>query len=165
DNVKGIFPRNLTARADYLVPGNPIVTRPEDTVANCYPGLDLDVRNLDRRFFPGLVFEFVARRDPSSPYSEPTRYGAKLLYVDARGDPDLTRDTPEAQRLVAELKGAKGALLSNGKNWYLDWIEQGIKRIGMYWYRPAPTQDDPQRRECALTPLDGLFVWRLVRSL
>ena len=54
-----IFPRNLTARAGYLVPGNPVVTRPEDAVANCFPGLELDVRNLERRFFPGLVFNFV----------------------------------------------------------------------------------------------------------
>src|SRR4051794_34912163 len=54
-----IFPRNLTAQAAYLVPGNPVVTRPEDAVANCFPGLELDIRNLDRRFFPGLVFNFV----------------------------------------------------------------------------------------------------------
>src|SRR5215470_9056146 len=47
-----IFPRNLTAQADYLVPGNPVISRPEDAVANCFPGLELDVRNLDRRFFP-----------------------------------------------------------------------------------------------------------------
>ena len=47
-------PVNLTARAAYLVPGNPAITRPEDAVANCYPGLELDIRNLDRRFFPGL---------------------------------------------------------------------------------------------------------------
>src|SRR5215472_5260807 len=54
-----IFPRNLTARAEFQVVGNPIVTRPEDAVANCFPGLELDVRNLDRRFFPGLVFNFI----------------------------------------------------------------------------------------------------------
>ena len=35
----------------------------DDAVANCYPGLELDVRNLDRRFFPGLVIDFVARDD------------------------------------------------------------------------------------------------------
>ena len=47
-----IFPRNLTALAEYLVPGNPVITRPEDAVANCFPGLEIDIRNLDRRFFP-----------------------------------------------------------------------------------------------------------------
>ena len=54
-----IFPRNLTAQAAYQIAGNPVVTRPEDAVANCFPGLEVDIRNLDRRFFPGLVFDFI----------------------------------------------------------------------------------------------------------
>ncbi|NKC16758.1 MAG: hypothetical protein GKR94_32565 [Gammaproteobacteria bacterium] len=53
-----IIPRNLTAMADIAVAGNPINTRPESGVDNCYPGLEFDQRNLDKRFFPGLVFEF-----------------------------------------------------------------------------------------------------------
>ena len=53
-----IFPRNLTARADYIVRGNPTSTRTESGVDNCYPGLEFDQRNLDKTFFPGLVFEF-----------------------------------------------------------------------------------------------------------
>src|SRR5258708_2733625 len=70
-----IFPRNLTARAGFSVAGNPAVTRPEGAVANCFPGLELDVRNLDRRFFPGLVFNFVEPADQRKPG---TYYGAKL---------------------------------------------------------------------------------------
>lgn len=53
-----IFPRNLTAQADFLVRGNPASTRPESGVDNCYPGLEFDQRNLDKAFFPGLNFEF-----------------------------------------------------------------------------------------------------------
>lgn len=53
-----IHPRNLTARADHWVRGNPVSTRPESGVDNCYPGLELDHRNLEKRFFPGLEFEF-----------------------------------------------------------------------------------------------------------
>jgi Ferritin-like len=53
-----IFPRNLTARADYIVTGNPTNSRPEAGVDNCYPGLEFDQRNLDQRFFPGLVFYY-----------------------------------------------------------------------------------------------------------
>lgn len=53
-----IFPRNLTARADSMVRGNSASTRPESGVDNCYPGLEIDQRNLDRRFFPGLRFSF-----------------------------------------------------------------------------------------------------------
>jgi hypothetical protein len=53
-----IFPRNLTARADYLVPGNPMSSRPESGVNNSFPGLEFDQRTLDECFFPGLRFEF-----------------------------------------------------------------------------------------------------------
>ena len=53
-----LFPRNTTARAARVVRGNPVVSRPEDGVENCFPGLEFDQRNLDKVFFPGLVFEF-----------------------------------------------------------------------------------------------------------
>ena len=55
---KKIFPRNLTARADTTVRGNPANARPESGVDNTHPGLEFDQRNLDKTFFPGLVFEF-----------------------------------------------------------------------------------------------------------
>ncbi|WP_305971022.1 MULTISPECIES: ferritin-like domain-containing protein [unclassified Mameliella] len=57
-----IFPRNLTARAAYIVPGNSVATRPEDGVDNCYPGLEMDAKNIQKMFFPGLYFE-VYRQD------------------------------------------------------------------------------------------------------
>jgi ferritin-like protein len=53
-----LFPRNLTARAAYLVRGNPVVSRPESGADNAHPGLEFDQRNLDRGFFPGLLFDF-----------------------------------------------------------------------------------------------------------
>jgi hypothetical protein len=53
-----IFARNLTARADRVVRGNPANSRPESGVDNCYPGLEFDQRNLEQAFFPGLTFEF-----------------------------------------------------------------------------------------------------------
>ncbi|MFD5408930.1 ferritin-like domain-containing protein [Streptomyces nojiriensis] len=53
-----LFPRNLTARADYVVRGNPAGTRPESGVDNCFPGLEFDQRNLDKAFFPGLSVDF-----------------------------------------------------------------------------------------------------------
>ena len=53
-----LFPRNLTARADYVVRGNPVVSRPESGADNSHPGLEFDQRNLDRGFFPGLLFDF-----------------------------------------------------------------------------------------------------------
>ena len=53
-----IFPRNLTARAAYVVRGNPVVSRPESGADNSHPGLEFDQRNIDRGFFPGLLFDF-----------------------------------------------------------------------------------------------------------
>ncbi|MBT2412047.1 hypothetical protein J7I94_15965 [Streptomyces sp. ISL-12] len=56
-----IFPRNLTARADHVVRGNPAGSRPESGVDNCFPGLEFDQRNLDKAFFPGLTVDFQRR--------------------------------------------------------------------------------------------------------
>lgn len=162
-----IFPRNLTARAAHQVAGNPDNSRPEDAVANCYPGLELDVRNLDRRFFPGLLFNFVARRDTSAPYSEPRQYGARLVYTDQYNDPDLlppylTQIAPEtrawlaplAGALLADLSGDKGDRLAEG-DWYIDWVQQNGVRIVM----------NRRTDEGEIAPMDGLEVWRIVRGL
>ncbi|GAA2625728.1 hypothetical protein GCM10010425_22880 [Streptomyces spororaveus] len=83
------FPRNLTARADHLVRGNPSGSRPESGVDNCFPGLEFDQRNLDTAFFPGLRVDFH-RSD-----------GARVLSIDGRppfpeklGNGDLTDSRP-----------------------------------------------------------------------
>ncbi|HRI63412.1 MAG TPA: ferritin-like domain-containing protein [Polyangium sp.] len=150
-----ITPRNLTARLAHVAVGNPASSSISDAVANCYPGLEMDVRNLDRRFFPGLVFEFVARDDTSAPYSQPLRYGARLSYVDVDLDPDLQLDTPAAQKLNAALNGDAGSLLSSGGEWYIDWIVQSGKKISM----SSVAADGSEFF------YDGLWVWRLVRGL
>jgi hypothetical protein len=55
-------PRNRTARlAQARAAGNPVVTEPESGVGNCFPGLEADLRNLERRFFPYLAVDFVGR--------------------------------------------------------------------------------------------------------
>ena len=169
-----IDPINLTARLQYRVRGNPAVTQPEDIVANCYPGLEVDIRNLERRFFPGLVFEFIARNDVGSDYSDPQRYGARVCAVDVEQDPDLqVEDTAEraayyeacetnlktAKKLRSDVAAAAGLLTDGNGYWYLDWVEQGGKRLSM----SRVTDDPPSSAEAPF--LDGLFVWRLVRSL
>lgn len=58
DAARRIFPRNLTARAAYVVRGNPASARPESGVENTHPGLEYDQRNLDKHFFPGITIEF-----------------------------------------------------------------------------------------------------------
>jgi len=147
-----IFPRNLTARAAYRAVGNPSSTRLESGVGNCYPGLEYDHRNLDRRFFPGLVLEFVSQDDALAP--DPARSGARLVSI-VTSDPDLAgNSSPEAKALLAELNGPAGTALGTG-TWFLDEIEQGGRRITLSALQPDGTAQ----------PLDGLVVWRLVRCL
>ena len=148
-----IFPRNLTAKASRQVVGNPVNTRLESGVGNCYPGLEFDQRNLDRRFFPGLVFEFVSQAD--APNADEMLTGARLLRVEQR-DPELTTTNPERAEAAKQLRTA---LQSVGDDlskdvWYLDFLEQGKKHIPLYKTENGKT-----------SPLDGLVVWRLVRSL
>jgi len=57
-----LVPRNIAAlrrgpapaQAARIVAGNPASTRLESGVGNCFPGLECDLRNLERRFFPFL---------------------------------------------------------------------------------------------------------------
>ena len=57
-----LIPRNVAAlrrgqppaAGAATVPGNPASTRLESGVGNCFPGLECDLRNLERRFFPFL---------------------------------------------------------------------------------------------------------------
>lgn len=157
-----IFPRNLTARAAVAVAGNPVSSRLETTVGNCYPGLEMHVRSLDARFFPGLLLVFPDLRDNPPATQDPQREGAKLVYVD-NADPAIyppRADDPLALALYDDLLGGggKAAILSEG-TWFLDAVEQGGKTIRMY--RSARDKDG-QRVEL---PLGGLYVWRIVRSL
>ena len=63
DSVK-LIPRNVAAlrvgdggSAVRQVPGNTVSTRLESGIGNCYPGLECDLRNLERRFFPFLTVD------------------------------------------------------------------------------------------------------------
>src|SRR4051794_30638233 len=123
-----IFPLNLTARAARIIPGNPVVTRLESGVANCFPGLEFDHRNLDRRFFPGLTWSFISSDSP-----ERNRIrGARLTDVDV-GDPAIF-DPRAGDAVVQQLRRDLGALsnvfdpsvagdLGRG-TWYLTRISQ-----------------------------------------
>ncbi|WP_254444501.1 ferritin-like domain-containing protein [Ruegeria sp. HKCCA6707] len=145
-------PRNLTARAAFKVPGNPDNTRLDGSVGNCFPGLEMDVRDLDRRFFPGLVFNAV--RVPLDPFPEAPKHseGFHLVFVDYFYDPMLPDNSPEAwvQKLLTDYSGAVGTKLSQGR-WFLSWVEQSGKKITF--------------KEEDGTPYDGLKIWRFIRSL
>src|SRR6266446_699923 len=141
--MEKIFPLNLTARAAAIVPGNPVTTRLEGGVGNCYPGLEFDHRNLDRRFFPGLVFEFVSS-------TQEALQGVRLIQVDL-SDPDLqpaTKGVPDTrgidvkvQRSLRDaLSGAEGKALRDG-SWFLDTVEQAGTTIGFLGTRNQPVLD------------------------
>jgi len=57
------FRKSLVANPrPHLVAGNPISTRLEASIGNCFPGLECDLRNLERRFFPFLEMDMPDAR-------------------------------------------------------------------------------------------------------
>ncbi len=50
-----LTPRNLTAQLEYAAAGNPASSRPSAAIANCCPGLEVDLRAVWRRIFKGIV--------------------------------------------------------------------------------------------------------------
>ncbi|MDQ6944124.1 MAG: ferritin-like protein [Candidatus Eremiobacteraeota bacterium] len=153
-----IQPRNLPAkRLERLVVGNPVTTRIEDGVANCFPGLEFDHRNLDRRFFPGLVFSFMDG-NPNEAHTQ-GRLGMRFHSV-APDDPALSPadDDPTvpsyerklAPRLAAAINAAATRLQKG--DWYVASIAQRGTTIPLH---------DPGAR----THLVGSTIWRMVRML
>src|SRR5476651_588465 len=66
-NPLKLVPRNVAAlrqgqtaeSATALVAGNPMSTRLESGIGNCFPGLECDLRNLERRFFPCMEVDIT----------------------------------------------------------------------------------------------------------
>jgi Ferritin-like len=59
DGKVKLLPRNASAWQVELIAGNSAISRLESGVGNCFPGLEFDIRNLERRFFPHLAVDFV----------------------------------------------------------------------------------------------------------
>lgn len=53
--AQGLVPRNRTAQIHYAALGNPVTSRPEMSVGNCCPGLEVDFRAVWRRLLEGIV--------------------------------------------------------------------------------------------------------------
>ncbi len=157
---------NLTPRPEprgnpvYAEPvlGNPVSTLMDSGVGNCFPGLEFDVRQLDVRFFPGLVFEFLG----ITPAGTDGTQGARLVYADPTGDPIIADHfTPDGPAWVTALKkqfaGPEGAALGDG-TWYLHFVEQDGKRIMLYDY--AVYQNG-----VGLVPYEGETCWWIIRLI
>jgi len=152
-----IFPRNLTARADYAVVGNPESSRLESGVGNCFPGLEFDHRNLDRRFLPGLVVEFVSGDD--SPDAAVQLRGARLVDLNS-GDPGLSPAPGASQEERSALTALRQQIADlnidpTAESWFISAIIQKGVHIDMAGPNSAGRR----------LPFDGLTVWRLVRCL
>jgi len=126
----------------------------ESGVANCFPGLEWDIRELDRRFFPGLVFQFIQTPLYPVPGILPVQQGAKLAWIDSLDDPALpfTSDQEWVQSLRSVLEQNIGQInpLSQGR-WYLESFEQHGKKFSV-------------RGEDG-TPYEGEMVWRMIRGI
>jgi Ferritin-like len=134
-----IFPRNLTARArkaEEKVHINPTNSRLESGVANCFPGLEFDVRTLETRFFPGLLFRFITVPLQAEVGTIADQQGVRLLYIDYLLDPMLPETSEEkwVQELLTKYDANSefaSAIAASDSRWYLDWIEQGPHRLSM----------------------------------
>jgi hypothetical protein len=107
-----LTPRNLSAQLHYAAAGNPISSRPEVSIANCTPGLEVDFRAVWRRLFEGIVLReydnLVVDVDPApdTPHHETIRAlkGHRLLQIrfQERGADGTSRERtvkPIAQKL------------------------------------------------------------------
>lgn len=138
--------------------GNPVSTLMDSGVGNCFPGLEFDLRQLDVRFFPGLVFEFPG----VTPAGPDGTQGAKLLYADPGGDPIIadavSTEGPEwVTALKRQFAGPEGSALGGG-TWYLHFVEQDGKRIMMYDY-------SLYQNAASLIPYEGETVWWIIRLI
>ncbi len=144
--LRPILPRNLTARADHLVAGNPMTARPESGVGNAHPGLEFDVRVLDRHFLPGLKFDFqygagaklaalVPAENPALPAltEDDLTQGLFLLLVKARFGKDPTRNA------VVRLAGVDGYLVLR----HIIDLEPGTRTVIV---GPLPNSQDDRDR-------------------
>ncbi len=132
------------------------ITRPENRILSSdtpWLGLEFDLRQLDVRFFPGLIFEF-AGIEPSGPDGT---QGVRLVVVDTAGDPVFDRDDPWVAALRTELSGAAGAALGGGQ-WYLHAVEQYGRKILLY-------DVDIFQNAAFMIPYEGETCWWIIRGI
>lgn len=138
-----LLPRNRVARDALRAAGNPVTAELEAGVGNCFPGLDFDARNLDRRFFPYLVVDFID--------------GAIVLSAveldRARADRGHSRSDATLAELIAGLEKLADAA---DADWRVNSIEGDFAGHGHQKFTIADLSSDPTR------PVDG---WTAVRLL
>jgi len=113
-------PSNLLS----ITAGNPASTRLESGIGNCFPGLECDLRNLERRFFPFLEmdpidnFIFLASVDTDGVAH--AQAAGDLSQADASLYAALADDLKAGRSvLVSRITGTFGVLGSHSESDYL----------------------------------------------
>jgi hypothetical protein len=79
-------PKNMSALLRYRAVGNPPTTTPVSAIANCFPGLEFDFRNIWRRIFVGLIMHeadnLVVSVEESASAELQALKGKRLVTVD-----------------------------------------------------------------------------------
>ncbi len=124
-----LLPRNVAAlrrgqtpeAATRVAAGNPISTRLESGVGNCFPGLEFDMRNLERRFFPFLEVEFGADSNGRAAIFVVSVDSAAVNAAAAAGT--ITPDQADAYRKVANGVGP-------GEQWTVSQMDGDFGPLG-----------------------------------
>jgi rubrerythrin len=143
------------ARRQQYVVGNPVNTRLEAGVGNCFPGLEMDLRNLERRFFPFLEVDFITAVEDNQP---PPHIPNTIEVVSV----DL--DGVNASALPGDVQAAYAAIAAdvNGGNaiWRIEQISGGF---GLFGSKSLQIRTlSPENAVVNGTPPDG---WTAVRLL
>ena len=114
-----LVPRNIAAlrrgatpgTRSRIVAGNPVSTRLEAGVGNCFPGLECDLRNLERRFFPFLEVDIADNRIGIAKVDLKGARAANLPAADLKLYTRLNRDIAAGRAWrVVKLSGVFGTL-------------------------------------------------------
>lgn len=94
-----LHPRNTTAAEATRISGNPVTTLLESGVGNCFPGLECDIRNLERRFFPRLAVDFTSLSTGNNSFSTAVVNSVDITDIQTS---NLSPDVISAYETIAE---------------------------------------------------------------
>ena len=159
---------HLTANADVLVRGNPVTARPESGVDNSHPGLEFDMRNMDRGFFPGLLFTAAATVVAALVFGiVPAINASRPDLNSCLKDRGACASNPGQRRLrhtivVGEVALAMVLLVGAGLMYRsvesLEAVDLGFEPQGVLTYRislPQVPYDDVDKRAAALAKIES----------
>src|SRR5882672_9961961 len=110
-NVAALRPGQNAAAAALLVAGNSVSTRLESGVGNCFPGLEFDARNLERRFFPFLEMDLGDQLIQVASVDLEGVAGAELSAADKQAYQTIASDLRQGRTWSVErMKGDFGPL-------------------------------------------------------